>query len=68
MDRKETPLNYALPWTYDRPHTANFHITHLPTTPQNLPTVSVPHFYRDAHPAEKKSSLKGAWSGSNNPF
>ena len=25
-------------------------------------------YHSTSHPAEKKSSLKGAWSGSNNPF
>ena len=25
-------------------------------------------YHNKSHPAEEKSSLKGAWSGSNNPF
>ena len=25
-------------------------------------------YHSTSHPAEEKSSLKGAWSGSNNPF
>jgi len=37
-------INYARPWTYDRPHTQISALRILPTIPQHLSTVSIPHF------------------------